>query len=619
MMLGELVDGLNSASPEELDSFIQIRRCVKRMQAGTPLLLRTLSPEGHEDLQICTFSVSKDSQTLCWQDREGTGSTHEVSLSSVIRVEEDPENTSGDAEDCHHALLLTLQGGFNEEEEKMDLICATPEDLQAWRDGLRFLISSAPLPPTPAGVRASPVAASRTDQELRHNLLQEKEANAKLRKENDILREQLKRKDGMLAECHQKLQQQQGSAERLSKTASSSRESDDHLREREVIALRSKNGRLRKALRAKQQTVKELLQLVGKLTAQQGAESSAVEEADDDEALEDSDCLEEEQTNSVRGGASTASSQPTRGGSGRATVAATAGAIAAAVPSSAPTVQDQSTDGNDSGEEAEALQEEMMALASKLARLEDDLAAARSSGAAPSQAASAPAAFRPPPRAGAKAAAATASPTAAASTAAMAARASPAAAAVNGAMPQAAAPQADDEEGMVNSVLAQLLGLGGADIGDALAGLASDDRSYLQELVGALAPEGARGAAAVAAPSPVSRQAAQPKAEPKAQAKAVARAPAATSSEAADVGRAVAARASAAALAEAEAARAKAAPKAKAGGGKYAPNAKGSTVALAALDRELEVLEEKKRMVEKLARQLEPPSDDDENDGFPLR
>lgn len=45
----------------------------------------------------------------------------------------------------------------------------------------------------------------------------------------------------------------------------------------------------------------------------------------------------------------------------------------------------------------------------------------------------------------------------------------------------------------------------------------------------------------------------------------------------------------------------------------------GSTAALEDLARELASLEEKKRVVEQLARKLEPPSDNEEDDGFPLR
>jgi len=44
-----------------------------------------------------------------------------------------------------------------------------------------------------------------------------------------------------------------------------------------------------------------------------------------------------------------------------------------------------------------------------------------------------------------------------------------------------------------------------------------------------------------------------------------------------------------------------------------------STAALLAVAREMELLEEKKRVVEQLARRLEPPSDGEEDDGFPLR
>merc|ERR1712129_542221 len=118
---------------------------------------------------------------------------------------------------------------------------------------------------------------------LQRQLQKQEEANEKLQKENRLFKEVVKRKDASIAALLRELQSR-SSGTACTKTGASSRESDEHLTYREAAILRHKNRKLQKTLRAKQQTIAELLRLVGKVTQQQGAESSAVEELHDDDS-----------------------------------------------------------------------------------------------------------------------------------------------------------------------------------------------------------------------------------------------------------------------------------------------------------------------------------------------
>merc|ERR1712032_1775223 len=180
----------------------------------------------------------------------------------------------------------------------ISLICVSHEDLTAWRDGLQLLAGGASFPVAAAGpssATASPAAcasggrsakgsASKVETEgtvesLRRQLQKQEEVNEKLQKENSQLKEVVKSKDAKIAAMFYDFKNAcSGNAmEHCTKTGASSRESN------EAAILRHKNRKLQKTLRAKQQTITELLQLVGKVTQQQGAESSAVEELHDDD------------------------------------------------------------------------------------------------------------------------------------------------------------------------------------------------------------------------------------------------------------------------------------------------------------------------------------------------
>mmetsp|Transcript_131919 Transcript_131919/g.328982 ORF Transcript_131919/g.328982 Transcript_131919/m.328982 type:complete len:564 (-) Transcript_131919:98-1789(-) len=557
-------DGGDVPPKEDMEQFLELRRHVKRMQAGTPLLLRIASDSGQEQLQICTFFVTQDLQTLRWKDQEGSGTVHEVPMSAVVEVSEDSTTSSSilpgrKGEDSHHGLTLTLRKGERNATTEMGLICASPEDLISWREGLKFLIVAQPGPvvPSPAASTSSrvakassPVAASSSkvvsgvEEDLRRKLAQEKEANEKLRLENEMLKETIKRKDATINELVRDAQSQ-AVKDRSIKTESTSRESDQHLHDREVAILQRKNQRLRKALKAKQQTVAELLKLVGKVTAQQGLESSAVEDiGDDDEDEANSDSVGP--ASSARGAAAVVGRQRKPSAAPTKLVKPAVVAAVGAGEGDGAASDEGGMDDDDDDSEPEAVKEEMRQLTGKLERLEREVDGLGG--------------FQPPPRGGAAAASA---------------------------MPTSPAPASGVAGGSAGSRSAQgrpVQSPGASGLAELLAGGLLDESSG-----GGLPPGGAaqllqallEGAAA-------------------ANASAAGTAPAAATRPAATT--------------------APAAATAPAAGANGAARGQGSAAALQALDRELELLEEKKRVVERLARQLEPPSDnEEEDDGFPLR
>jgi len=491
---------------------------------------------------------------LKWREQEGNGSVHELSLNAVADVIED-NTVVKEAEEgscCLTIVLRSSKGTDKKIPSTMSLICVSREDLIAWRDGLQLLAGGASFSVAasgPSGATTGPAASSSGGQSakssaskgdthgsatsLRRQLQKQEEENEKLQKENQLLKELVSRKDASIAALLRELQSRPSGAamERCSKTGASSRESDEHLSYREAAILRHKNRKLQKTLRAKQQTIAELLQLVGKVTQQQGAESSAVEELyDDDEDGSEQTAEEEKQEKKkkeeqerlattgratrfqVRDGPGR--TLRGRGGGGRGGGRATGEAAAAATGTSAA------------------------------------VAAAPVPLPAPAAAAAAPAA-----------------PSAAA-------RDRPAAATaevVEGAT------SSDEEE--ISEEVAALAGQ--------LERLERD--MDLQEMKFAPPSRGPSVAAKVsAAPTAISHHAASNFAatEPASQAR-----PDSPAEQ----------------------------PFQSASGEGITSKLQGSTAALQALAREMELLEEKKRIVEQLARRLEPPSDGEEDDGFPLR
>lgn len=545
---------------EDMEQFLELRRHVKKMQAGTPLLVRSVGDGGQDELQICTFSVSQDLQTLRWTDQEGSGATREVPMSSVVDVSEDspPVAASQTGEDAHHGLTLTLRQGDRKASREMNLICASPEDLVAWREGLRFLIVAQPgpvsAPPTaapPAAARPAAKASSTPASigssaqggsgDLVWQLAKEREANEKLRQENEALREQLKRKDATIGELLRDAQSQ-AVKDRPIKTESTSRESDIHLHDREVAILQRKNQRLRKALKAKQQTVSELLKLVGKVTAQQGAESSAVEEVDEEDDEDEVDSAD--MASSTRGGAAAAVRKSPMAAAATAAASRGAGKTATLVTGGDDSEDEEEED--DDSEPSQAVKEEMRKLAGQQRQQQRRD-------------------FAPPPR-GAPV------PPKAAGGSVGSSRSS-----------QGRPAQSPGPSGLAELLSAGLLGESSGGDGVPAGGAAQLLQALLEGAAAASASAAAGGTTAATQVAPAAPAA------PVAAPAAAATAPAARGAAGATAGGA-------------------------------ARGGQGSGAALQALERELEMLEEKKRVVERLARQLEPPSDnEEEDDGFPLR
>lgn len=480
------------AGTDDFEEFLELRRHIRRLQAGTPLLLRTLSG-GQEELQICTFWVSQDLQRLRWREQEGEGASREVPIEAVIEiVQEAAPARARSQEEGHFALNVRLRpaGLPPNTPAVLGLICASAEDLDSWREGLKFLVgpkdAAAPPPPAPPRAQETPTGSVLVTERLRRSESRCEE----LERENKKLREIVKVKDNLIAELMRDAEGR--SAERCNKTESSSRESDDHLMYREAAMLRRKNKKLQQALKAKQQTVAELLQLLGRVTQQQGAESSAVEvdEEDEEEDEEEPPQPVPDLNTSRRPGTAppaTRSQVPASAPKPQQRVSPKAQASRPA-PTPAPVQAEAEEEESDQ----EAFFAEMQELAGKLEQLERDVG-----GLLP---------FQPPPR-GAAPAAANSQPSSSASPSGARGAA--------GAQVSAAGPP-----GVAGAQLAELL-------------------------------MKAMGGLGTAPPQP----------------------PAA---------------------------------------------AGGSATALEALARELALLEDKKRVVERLARSLEPESDG-EDDGFPLR
>eukprot|EP00930_Biecheleria_cincta_P046672 TRINITY_DN32217_c0_g1_i1.p1 TRINITY_DN32217_c0_g1~~TRINITY_DN32217_c0_g1_i1.p1 ORF type:complete len:473 (-),score=144.53 TRINITY_DN32217_c0_g1_i1:46-1464(-) len=385
------------AGDKDFDEFLEIRRHIKRLQAGTPLLLRKVLANGQEDLQICTFLVTQDLQTLRWREQEGTGESHDVPIANIVAIEDESTGVDDSDEDHHYALTLQVRsksGRGGAGVTRLGLICSSVEDLLSWRDGLRFLVAE----PEPTR-RAEP--ASRNDQDLRRQLQLQEELCERLQQENAMLREIVTRKDAIISEMQK--------SERCNKTESSSRESDEHLHDREVAILRRKNRKLQNELKGKQKTIKELLDMVGRLSQQQGAESSAQEEEatamiagtaaarvdeDDDEDEDADDSLQA--LISMRSGGAKASGAGTPSGSTKASsagmpsggvkaasAAMLSGSRTAAGATSGPALEPKArangieiAETADESEETELFQEEMQALHQKLELLERAAAAA---------------------------------------------------------------------------------------------------------------------------------------------------------------------------------------------------------------------------------------------------
>jgi len=325
-------------------------RRIQQMQMGAPILLRITGGK-QDELQICKLSISRDLKLLRWQEQEGDGLTREVPLSSIAEIKEAESSSDG-----YHALIVSLDG--TQGKRTMELICAAVEDFEVWRDGLRFLAVAATRSEAEQQVNRA-ISESQAmriavqDKSLEAVVKRQEEMIAKLKQENTTLTEVVKRKDATIAELLRDAQARSSLAERCSKTESTSRESDDHLRYREHVMLQQKNEKLRKALKSKQKQVSELLEMLGRVMKDTGAESAYEE---DKELTDEDDASDAEPV--------PANPNPQHGKLSRA-------AALQPPPQSMEDLWGASQEGaEENPEEAEALRQEVLQITSQLERLE---------------------------------------------------------------------------------------------------------------------------------------------------------------------------------------------------------------------------------------------------------
>jgi len=192
-----------------------------------------------------------------------------------------------DATDSDHAsITLRLRN-----DDPIELICATSEDFNTWKDGLEFLSGDPNIPSgavAPASEASELTEASTTDttdqieEELRIKLKLQQEATDSLSRDCETLRQASERKDATISRLLADLQGRTSGSAQYNKTASSSRESDEHLAERDIEMLSHKNKQLRAALQAKQDTIVELMDLLRRCLKRQ----ELVSEAEVDESFD---------------------------------------------------------------------------------------------------------------------------------------------------------------------------------------------------------------------------------------------------------------------------------------------------------------------------------------------
>lgn len=122
----------------------------------------------------------------------------------------------------HYALKVRLKEEVATAPKSFELICTSKEDLDAWHEGLRFLMDQTEGQGRGGESREDDCAARRRRRlDSTSTRLEER-----LKQENAMLREMLKRKDATIAELLRD--------SKPIKTESTSKESDEHLQFREV-------------------------------------------------------------------------------------------------------------------------------------------------------------------------------------------------------------------------------------------------------------------------------------------------------------------------------------------------------------------------------------------------
>lgn len=285
------------------------------------MLLRKLDKNGcQEHLEICVFQVDPAGKTLQWFSNNNDDDSDQVAIGSIADVSEERPGRGEELGEEGGMIQVTFTGASRR--DPMQMIFASAEDVVTWRDGLRFLVdvaraeqrSGSPkakaspgkavasqggsrqvsrVDAAAAGAPASKVSAG-VGQLLERIQLQE-ELIKELREENSVLTDIAKQKDDLvrqkdleIANLMKELKNRGSKSENFNKTESTSRESDDHLRDREMAVLRSDNKRLKKQLHKKQVTITNLMQTLQSALKGEASDADMVRNQDDEEADSDS-------------------------------------------------------------------------------------------------------------------------------------------------------------------------------------------------------------------------------------------------------------------------------------------------------------------------------------------
>lgn len=269
------------------------------MTEGTPLLLRMMNEKSQEKLRICTCKVDPKGQVLQMVENDGSNQTHRIPMSTIAEVQdvthtpEEMERLFGEDQAC--PVRLTFK---NAQQQPLEMIFAAVQDFMVWRDGLRSIVVGGPASSpkaksaakakaaSPRAAQANPpsrsgVAGQDNAHLLEEQLMLQEELIAALRQENGVLNEVVKQKDVVIQQLTLDLQSRGTKGDHCSKTESTSRESDDHLRDREMAILKRQNLKLQKEVKKKKQTIGNLMQTLQNALAGQTSDGDMLKTDDD--------------------------------------------------------------------------------------------------------------------------------------------------------------------------------------------------------------------------------------------------------------------------------------------------------------------------------------------------
>jgi hypothetical protein len=267
-----------------------------------------MNEKSQEKLRICTCKVDPKGQVLHMVENDGSNQTHRIPMSTIAEVQdvthtpEEMERLFGEDQAC--PVRLTFK---NAQQQPLEMIFAAVQDFMVWRDGLKSIVVGGPASPpraaksaakakaaSPRAAQANPpsrsgVAGQDNAHLLEEQLMLQEELIAALRQENGVLNEVVKQKDVVIQQLTLDLQSRGTKGDHCSKTESTSRESDDHLRDREMAILKRQNLKLQKEVKKKKQTIENLMQTLQNALAGQTSDGDMLKTDDDADDDDDSD------------------------------------------------------------------------------------------------------------------------------------------------------------------------------------------------------------------------------------------------------------------------------------------------------------------------------------------